>query len=489
MSRVGTAVVVAACGLGGAVPSVQAGARPFDLNGDGRQEIVAGLPWWSENAREEGAVVVLPGDSGRLFGSPVLLRHESLGLPPGSDYDQVGQGVASADFDNDGRADLAIGAPGLFPDPANADRPRGGVVVIYGDDALPGSRRSILPGPPTSDANPFRHFGQSLAAGDLDGDGFPDLVIAATSEDPIGGGYEGGGGIYVLWGSSAGFAGGEPIGRPLSSNVGFGSHFALGNIDAGRRLDLFEGAPGFMNRKRRTWPGHLNQVAPRRGGTPTIHVVRRAMRGGPSAMAMGDVTGDGSDDLILGLSRNRPYVGLKDAPPGALLIWRGGRRGLAERPLRIDQESPGIPGGNQSDDLFGSAVAVARVDRDRYADMVVGAYGEDRSLGRVTIIRGGRKGYSRKRNRTLSRGMKGVPGTVKGFPWFGKELSVLDVNGDGQRDLIVGATGDYYGAGSINVFPGFRTRHARVFQMRSFGQHPPNSDSYGTMQLGRVGGD
>ena len=492
MHRAVISLALAAVLLAATAASAKAGARPYDLNGDGRQEIVAGLPWWSDAATSQGAVVVLPGDADRLFGSPIVLDHASLGVPETSAYDELGRGIASGDFDNDQRADLAIGAPGLFTDPDDPQRARGGVIVMYGDEAIPGDRRSTLPGPPTSRSNPFGHFGQSLVAGDLNADGFADLVIGATSEDPVGDGTKGGGGIYVLWGSAAGLASGQPIGRPLRSNVAFGSHFALGNLDGGRRLDLFEGAPGSLNTSGKTWPGHLNQVSASPTGTPTLRIIRRAMKkGGPSSMAMGDVTGDGFDDLVLGISRNRFYSGLRDAPPGEITIWRGGRRGLgtSTRPIRLDQNSPWIPGNNQRDDLFGSAVFVTRVDRDRYADMVVGAYGEDRSAGRVTIIRGGRRGYSRKGNRTIERGMKGVPGTVKDFPWFGKELSVLDVNGDGRRDLLVGAPGDHYGAGSINVFPAFRTKHARVFEMRSLGGSRPSSESYGTLHLGRVDGD
>lgn len=482
---------LAAVSLGGVAASAHAGAVPYDLNGDGRQEIVAGLPWWSDEAKAEGAVVVLPGDADRLFGSPIVLTHESLGLPAARAGDDLGRGIASGDFDNDRRADLAVGAPGLFTDPDNPRRARGGVIVVYGGETIPGDRRLIVQGPPTSKSNPFGHYGQSLASGDLDGDGFDDLVIGATSEDPVGDGTRGGGGMYVLWGGASGFSGSNSIGRPIHSNRAFGAHFALGYFDGGRRLDLFEGAPGALNRTRETWPGHLNRISASRSDTQTIRVVRRAMKAGPSSMAMGDVTGDGFDDLVLGMSRNRAYSGMRDAPPGELMLWRGGRRGLViRRPIRIDQNSPGIPGKNQRDDLFGSAVVVTRVDRDRYADMVVGAYGEDRSLGQVTIIRGGRKGYSRKRNRTISRGMKGVPGTVKDFPWFGKELSVLDVNGDGRRDLLVGAPGDHYGVGSINVFPAFRTKRARVFEMRSFGGRPPRiEEGYGSLQLGRVGGD
>ena len=78
------------------------------------------------------------------------------------------------------------------------------------------------------------------------------------------------------------------------------------------------------------------------------------------------------------------------------------------------------------------------LDRDRYADIVVGAPGENNSRGRVTIIRGGPAGYARNGNRSFGFETRGVPGSSKrGDRSFGRAVSLLDFNGDDRLDLAL----------------------------------------------------
>ena len=98
-----------------------------------------------------------------------------VSTPGGAEEASVfGTAFASADFDRDGYADLAVGAPGEF----GRYQPSGAVHVVYGSkDGLTGARAQRLTqvGGEDFDAG----FGSALAAADFDGDGWPELVVSA----------------------------------------------------------------------------------------------------------------------------------------------------------------------------------------------------------------------------------------------------------------------------------------------------------------------
>jgi hypothetical protein len=118
---------------------------------------------------------------------------------------------------------------------------------------------------------------------------------------------------------------------------------------------------------------------------------------------------------------------------GGIRILRGGPDGPSTDALAVTQETDGIPGNDQLGDEFGATVAVARLDGDRYADIVVGAPGEDEGSGRVTVIRGGPDGHARKGHRAYMH-----PDQDAGA-LFGRAVTVLDTDGDGTPELIVAA--------------------------------------------------
>lgn len=473
-------------------------AKPYDLNGDGRQELVAGAPGMKTTGGEPMGVLAVRGSRSRLLGERRLLPAASLVTVGAAGHrPSVGGAVASGDFDADGFADLALGVPGYSKREGDTTTFPGAVVVVYGSAGFPGRRRQLIEGPPPDQGtNGYTGFGTSLVAGDLNRDGFFDLVVGAPGADPKVGEYgehDGAGALYVVSGGDEGL-GGETraIGRANRDDDGFGAMLALGDVNRDRSVDVLEAFTGLPD-----WTddpptaGHLTTALGSPTGPSVAQWIQGEMRGGPTSLAVGDVTGDRYADLVAGVATN-DYVGEDDpSPAGMVMIWRGGASGPARRPILIDQDTRGIPGSNQQHDRFGAAVAVAKLDRDRYADIVIGAPGEDNFRGRVTIIRGGRRGYAGEGHRTLRHGVGGIPGKRGSSTAFGGHLALLDTTGDGRPELVIGTADGRFRATSnprkpvrprpaVTVVPGTKGR---------FRLAPGRSVKFRFSSLGLVRGD
>ena len=121
-------------------PGAASASAPYDFDGDGHQELVAGLPDVADGGAElAGAVLVVPGSGiGLKFGRRQWITQSSAGVPDTSEeFDRFGAAVASGDFNADGVADLAVGAP--YERLGAGTDLQGAVTVLYGgDDGLTG---------------------------------------------------------------------------------------------------------------------------------------------------------------------------------------------------------------------------------------------------------------------------------------------------------------------------------------------------------------
>ncbi|MBI5502390.1 MAG: VCBS repeat-containing protein [Deltaproteobacteria bacterium] len=168
----------AGCSAWSTVRYVDVGRVHSDFNCDGRSDVaVSAIGYDGPDTTDIGAVYVYYGTA---TGVPTAFSVRCTD-DPGQRSMGFGWSVAAGDFNADGCSDLAVGAPNF--DQGSTDE--GGIFLFYGD-------RLGLNESPTREfdnprGTPGGHFGMSLAvAGDVNADGWSDLVVGSPSE-PVGG--------------------------------------------------------------------------------------------------------------------------------------------------------------------------------------------------------------------------------------------------------------------------------------------------------------
>lgn len=413
---------------------VRAAARD-DFDGDGYQDLVITAPWATyedpdgyalgDRAGAGYVVVLYGGPHGPATGRRAIISRLTQGIPGGPmDGEHLGTPTFKGDLDDDGYADLVLGG---------GVRENGAVVVWGGprglltegatsvadnmplmgdfdgdgqldlalfrasrallDDAPLGSTGTVWYGPLSRSGVParktvfdddFRRFDVwDGSVGDVNGDGRDELTLSGVC----------GPGDSVQ-NTCVRFYAGSASGLTASGYEHPGAAAIHGDINGDGYDDVLSGA---------TTDAGIGTIAL---GSPdglrpraTWTTIDRAVRGTPAAAALaghtitdlatGDITGDGIDDLAIGLIEEEPADGGQRDASGAVLVLRGTRTGPTGTGAQLfTQGTPGIPGTVEQGDYFGGSLRILDLDADGNADLAAGAWQEDDTNGRAYVLWG-----------------------------------------------------------------------------------------------------
>jgi len=424
-----------------------------DINGDGFDDIIIGAPWApAPNGRLKGAAYIIFGNSFPKIIKDLSIQSPNMTIYGEHGFDAFGWAVSSGDINGDGYYDVIIGA--RDDDPALGRADAGSTYVIFGS-AYP--RRKIDLQFKSADMTIYGESykdmsGQANSTGDINGDGYDDIIIGAYLASP--GGRINAGKSHIIFGGPAPSEVIDLNSQPADMSIygdddydQSGYSVSSGDINADGYDDVIIGARGASPDLRihagetyvifgsTTPPTSIDLDS--QSADMTIYGDDDDDQSGFS-VSSGDINGDGYDDIIIGAHLADPAGG--DKAGATYVIF-----GSDSLPTSIDlntESADMVIYGDDEGDHNGHAVSSGDINTDGYDDIVIGAWGADTpggtDAGKTYIIFG-----SASPPTTIDLNSESADITVHGDnaeDLSGTSVASGDIDNDGFADVIIGAS-------------------------------------------------
>jgi FG-GAP repeat len=406
-----------------------------DLNGDGYSEVAVGCdkgdnPTANETPEfgaltDNGKAYVFAGQSSGLGLTPAVIKEGKVNSA------RFGTSVAcGGDMNADGYAELIIGCPYYLEKPPTIGEQRGRFYVYEGDPIV----ANIFPYIIYTGAAIGDNAGYCAApAGDVNGDGFSDVIFSTTT---FTNGQTNEGKIFAIYGLARGLNIGGTRDVQLEknqANASMGSSVAsAGDINGDGFNDVIVGVPAFDNTFTDEGAAFL-YLGSATGLSATsswaAYGGKVNAKFGSCVSSAGDVNGDGYNDVLISAPQFDGVAGVKS---GVVRVYTGAAAGLSTVPIWIKE-------GSAANSNFGSSAAtLGDINIDGYSDIVIGA---ENYTGTSTIeaAEGGAFAfYGSSTGPSISADWQAEGNQANAH--FGRSVAGAgDVNGDGYCDVIIGA--------------------------------------------------
>ena len=362
-----------------------------DLDGDGVNDLAVGAGKDDEGGTNRGAVHIMYMNTDGSVDSTVEINDSTTNGPDLANNDQFGFGITNiGDLNGDGVNDLIVGANG----DDEGGGARGAVHIMFMNtdgsvDSTVEINSSTTNGPTLTNSD---WFGGAVAnIGDLDGDGVNDLAVGTTGDD------EGGdlrGAVHIMFMNTDGsvdstveinssttngptLTNGDHFGKSVE-NIGDLNNDGVNDLAIGAHQDDDGGTDrGAVHILYMNTDGSVDSTVEINDSTTNGPELEDEDAFGRSVANIGDLDGDGVNDLIVGADKDNAG----GANRGTIHIIHMNTDGSVKSTVEINNETTNGPS-MRDQDFFGFAVAnIGDLDGNGINDLAVGAYGDDGGAG------------------------------------------------------------------------------------------------------------